>query len=153
VTLIIIPASADPRPWPSFGLRESVRRFVEARADAALAGLQGIDVTGPVYVPVDVDATIVPRDPTEAGAVEQRARAVLARLLHPLYGGPDGTGWPPGRSVYLSDLAAVLERVDGVDYVEELAVSVDGRIGGERVDIAAHRTVVAGDLRLKLAHG
>jgi hypothetical protein len=153
VTLVIVPASADPRPWPSFGLRERVRRYVEARAEATLAGLGGIEVTGPAYVPVDVDATIVPRDPTEAGAVEQRARAALARLLHPLAGGPDGTGWQPGRDLYLSDLAAVLERVDGVDHVDDLAISVAGHIAGEKVDVPPGHTVVAGELRLKLTGG
>jgi hypothetical protein len=151
VTIVVIPASADPRPWPSFGLRERVRMHVEARAGAALAGLHSIDVTGPRYVALDVDATIVPLDANEAGAVETRSRAALARLLHPLYGGPDGGGWPPGRDAYLSDVATVLEHVDGVDHVESLAISVDGRIGGERVVIGAGRTVVAGDLRLKLA--
>jgi len=153
VTLVIVPASPDPRPWPSFGLRERVRSYVEARAEATLTGLGRIDVTGPAYVPVDVDATIVARDPTEAGAVEQRARATLARLLHPLTGGPEGTGWQPGRDVYLSDLAAVLGRVDGLDYVDQLAISVAGRIGGEKVDIAPGRTVVAGELWLKLTGG
>lgn len=153
VTLVIVPASADPRPWPSFGLRQQVRRYVETKAAAAIAGLERIDVTGPAYIAVDVDATIIPRDPAEAGDVERRARDALARLLHPLYGGPDGGGWEPGRDVYLSDLAAVLERVDGVDYVEQLAMSIDGRIGGERLAIAPDRTVVAGDLRLKLAAG
>ncbi len=151
VTLVIIPASPDPRPWPSFGLRESVRRYVEERADAALAGLERIDVTGPAYVAIDVDATIVPRVPAEAGAIEQRARATLARLLHPLYGGPDGRGWQPGQNVYLSDLAAVLERVEGLDFVESLAISIDGRIGGERIDVARDRMVIAGELRIKVA--
>jgi hypothetical protein len=151
VTLVIIPASADPRPWPSFGLREHVRRYVEQRAAAAVAGLERIYVTGPQYLAIDVDATIIPRDPNEAGAVEQRARAALMRLLHPLYGGPDGTGWEPGRDVYLSDLAAVLERTEGIDYVDQLAISVEGRIGGEQVAVAPGRTVVAGAIRLKLA--
>jgi hypothetical protein len=153
VTLVIIPASADPRPWPSFGLREDVRKYVDAHAAAALAGLERIEVTGPRYVEIDVDATIIPRDPAEAGVVEQGARDALNRLLHPLTGGPEGTGWPPGRPVYLSDVAAVLERVSGLDYAESLALSTNGRIGGERVEVARDRTVVAGNLRLKLTHG
>ena len=95
VTLVIIPASKDPRPWPSFGLREHVRNYLESRGAATIAGLERIEITGPRYQPVDVETTIVPRDPGEAGLVEQRARAVVARLLHPLMGGPEGHGWDP----------------------------------------------------------
>jgi hypothetical protein len=131
-------------------LREQVRRFLEARGTATIVGLERIEITGPRYRAVDVDATIVPRDPSEAGVVEQRARAVLARLLHPLNGGPEGAGWDPGRDCYLSDVAAALERVAGLDYVSELRISVDGRIGGERVEIAEDELVVAGELRLRL---
>jgi hypothetical protein len=151
VTLVITPASKDPRPFPSFGLREQVRRFIEARGAATIAGLERIEITGPRYRPIDVDATIVPRDPSESGDVERRARAVLERLLHPLDGGPDGTGWDAGQDCWLSDLAAALERVTGVDYVRDLQVSVDGQIGGERVAIADDQIVVAGELRLRLA--
>ncbi|MCG5212174.1 putative baseplate assembly protein [Streptosporangium sp. KLBMP 9127] len=151
VTLIIIPAVADPRPWPSFGLREHVRRYVEERAAAAPAGLRHIEVTGPQYLPVDVEATIIPRDPAEAGPVEQRVRAVLTHLLHPLYGGPEGDGWRPGRAVHLSDVATTLTRVDGLDHVERLAISTGGRLAGERLDVAPHRIVVAGELRLRPA--
>jgi uncharacterized phage protein gp47/JayE len=150
VTIVIIPASKDPRPFPSFGLREQVRRFLEARGAATIADLERIEITGPRYRAVDVDATIVPRDPSEAGVVERRARAVLARLLHPLNGGPEGAGWDPGRDCYLSDVAAALERVAGLDYVSDLRISVDGRIGGERVEIAEDELVVAGELRLRL---
>ncbi|NIP84130.1 MAG: putative baseplate assembly protein, partial [Planctomycetales bacterium] len=65
VTLIIIPNSAEDRPWPSFGLREHVRRYIAQRAPAAVAAAGGLYVTGPQYQPVDVSATIVPRDPTQ----------------------------------------------------------------------------------------
>lgn len=150
VTLLIIPYSEEPRPWPSFGLREQVRRFIEARAPADLAAARGIYMTGPDYLSLDIAATVAPVDPAEAGAVETRARKALGEFLHPLLGGPEGRGWELGRDVFLSDMAAVLERVPGVDYVEELALLLGGALQGERVSVAPDRTVVAGDIRLKL---
>jgi hypothetical protein len=153
VTLVIIPASADPRPWPTFGLRERVRRYLGRHADASVAGLDKIEVTGPSYVAVDVAAMIVPVEPTDAGDVERQARAALFRLLHPLQGGPDGGGWPPGRAVHLSDVAAVLERLEGIDHVADLAISVAGRLGGLLVEIPRDRTVVAGEITLTLTNG
>jgi hypothetical protein len=44
----------------------------------------------------------------------------LAAFLHPLTGGPDGTGWEFGRDVYASEVCQFLERVPGVDYVKSL---------------------------------
>jgi hypothetical protein len=48
-----------------------------------------------------------------------RAQAirVLEQYLHPLHGGEDGQGWPFGRSVYVSEIYELLDRLPGVDYV------------------------------------
>lgn len=150
VTLLIIPYSDEPRPWPSFGLREQVRKFIENRAAADLAAARHIYVTGPEYFAVDVHADIAPLDPAEAGVVEKRALAALADFFHPLRGGPEGCGWELGRDVFLSDIAAVLERVEGVDFVKELTLLLNAVPQGERVRVADDRIVVAGEFRLKL---
>jgi predicted phage baseplate assembly protein len=148
LTLLIIPESEDARPYPSFGLRTLVRKFLESRAAADLAGR--IHVTGPEYLPLDIDATIAPRLMSEAGIVEKAVRGALQRFLHPLRGGPSGAGWELGRDVYLSDIAAVLERVEGLDYVSELTMLLAGVPQGERVRVADDRIVVAGDIRLRV---
>jgi Baseplate J-like protein len=147
VTLVITPHSAEPRPFPTFGLREAVRTYVAARAPADLPA-DRIVVMGPDYLPVDVTATIVPVDPGEAGAVERAAHDALATFLHPLLGGPSGRGWAPGLSVFASDVAAVIEHLDSVDYTRELALLRDGVPAGERLDLPADRIPVAGALRL-----
>jgi hypothetical protein len=152
VTLLLIPQSGEPRPQPSFGLREDVRQHIETHASADLAAAHKIHIAGPDYLPIDVDAVIVPLDPAEAGSVEQRARAALETFLHPLRGGPEGRGWDLGRDVFLSDIAAILERVAGIDYVKELSLLLDSESQGERVKVAADRVVVAGQIRLSLVN-
>jgi hypothetical protein len=153
VTIIITPYSADPRPWPTFGLREEVRKFIEGQAPAGPAVAKHIYVTGPDYVAVDVEATVVPVNSSEAGTVETRSRQALNLLLHPLYGGPYGRGWEPARDVFLSDVASVLERVEGVNYVRELTLLMEGVRYGERVPIAEDRVVVAGRIQIKVVQG
>ena len=153
VTLVIIPQSAEPRPYPSFGLREDVRRFIAERAPADVAAAGQIAVTGPDYVPIDVSATVVPRDPTEAGAVEQAVRQAIAGFLHPLHGGPAGRGWQPGQGVWLSDLAPLLERADGVDHVTGVELRRGGQIQGDHVPVAGQQIPVAGDIHLRLVAG
>lgn len=153
VTVLIAPQSEDPRPVPSFGLREQVRAFLEAHAPADVAGGGGIDVVAPDYLPLDVVATLAPVRATEAGPVEARARAALATFLHPLRGGPDGRGWDLGRDVFLSDVARILGAVEGVDHVEELALLVAGNIQGDSVPVGPERIVVAGKILLRLVEG
>jgi len=153
VTLVIIPHSAEPRPYPSFGLRESVRTYVAQRATGDLAAAEQIFVTGPDYQPVDVEAAIVPLDPSQAGAVERAVHDAVAGFLDPLRGGPGGQGWTPGEEVFVSDLAAVVEHVEGVDYSLELALLRNGVAAGESLPIGAGRLPVPGGIRLRLVEG
>ncbi|MGY3036610.1 hypothetical protein ACVIIV_005780 [Bradyrhizobium sp. USDA 4354] len=150
VTLVIIPNSAEPRPVPSFGLREKVQRYVERRAPAGLVESHSIEVTGPMYLLVDVDAALAPRDPSQAGAVEEDARAALVAFLNPLHGGPEGQGWDLGRGVFLSDLAGALASVRGIDYVEELHLSVNGLPVENEVPVPPDQIVAPGQIKLKL---
>jgi hypothetical protein len=150
VTLIVIPASDDPRPVPSAGLRRAIREHIAMRAPAELADAGRVHVIGPDYFAVDVAATMAPATGASPGDVEQRARAALHRFLHPLHGGPQGRGWDLGRDIFMSDVAAVLEQVPGVDYVEELALLTGGVPFGDRVPVAADRIAVAGIITLTL---
>jgi hypothetical protein len=70
--------------------------------------------------------------------------------LNPLTGGPGGLGWYLGRGLYASDVATALGNVDGVDYVEELAVYVNGVLQGDQVQVPPGRIVVAGQVKLSL---
>ncbi len=150
VTLLIIPQSEEPRPWPSFGLREEIRKFVESRASADVAAAAQIYVTGPQYLEIDVETTLAPIEIDDAGEVERLTRAALETFFHPLRGGPDSCGWALGRDVYLSDVASVIERVEGVDYVKELALLMRGGLQGERVSVPDDYIVVAGEIKIKL---
>lgn len=150
VTLVVIPRSMENRPWPSFGLREQVRKYIEARTSADVAAAHRLYVHGPNYHSIDVEVSLAPRDPAQAGPVENAVRESLQNLLHPLFGGPEGDGWLPGRDVYFSDVAACVERTEGVDYVLDLAMFTDGRRMGEVLKVSATQIVVAGEIRIAL---
>jgi hypothetical protein len=149
-TLVLVPASEAPRPYPSVGLRERVLAYLAERAEAGLVAGGRFSVTGPDYFAVEVEAEIIPADPAAAADVESAARAALSIFLHPLSGGPDGEGWEPGRSVYLSDVASLLEGVSGVDAVERLELLTGGVPRGEVVPVPPGGTVAAGEIRLSL---
>jgi hypothetical protein len=149
VTVIVVPINSDPRPYPSFELRQVVAQYLADRAPVSVEPGR-ITVIGPDYLPVGVSATIAAKQLDQSGVVKSAALAALARFFLPLTGGPDGRGWPFGRDVWLSDLAALLESVDGVDYVRDLELLLDRIPAGDRIAVPSHRIVVAGDMFLSL---
>ncbi|MDT5209429.1 MAG: hypothetical protein QOF67_1844, partial [Mycobacterium sp.] len=149
VRLIVMQASADPRPIPSFGLRRQVENYLRRRCPASMAGQ--IYVAAPDYQPVGVLAEIVPIDLDAAGPTIDAVLAAVGTFLHPLTGGPEGSGWALGRDVYRSDLARVIGEVTGVDHVRTLELLLDGTALGQVVPVAADRIVVAGDITVRLA--
>jgi hypothetical protein len=60
---------------------------------------------------------------TASGVTREDVLEALAGFLDPSTGGEDGAGWPFGRAVYRSELFQLLERLPGVDHVEELDVT------------------------------
>lgn len=148
VTLRIVPHSSEPRPFPSFELRDRVRRYLAARAPAAIAHQVAVRPAG--FLPVGVTAAVAVGETDAVAAVRDSALLALRRFLHPLTGGPEGRGWPFGRDVFLSDVAALLEGLRGVDYVSTLGLDRDGEPAGERVAVPEDRMVVAGPLRVTL---
>jgi hypothetical protein len=150
VTVVIVPFGDDARPFPSFGLREDVRASIEARACADLAADHRITIAGPNYEPLDLTLTVTPISASQAGAMESSVRSAVGEFLHPIRGGPDGRGWDLGRDVFLSDVAAVVEAVPGVDYVEEIELLRENVPQGESFAVASGSIVVAGTITIKL---
>ena len=148
VTVIVVPRSPDPEPQPSFELRREVSAFLLARTPAALAGR--LRVIGPTYQHVGVETVIAPQSPDGGAAVVAAVRAALGAFLHPLTGGPDGAGWGARREVCLSDVAALLEPLGGVDYVEALQLVDRGVPAGDVLPIRDDRLVSAGPVRVRL---
>jgi hypothetical protein len=109
-----------------------------------------ITVKGPSYLPVGVAGILVPQDPSLAASVGQAANAAMAAFLQPLTGGPDGDGWAFGRGVYISDVAAILEAIPGVDHAEFLELRLNDTPVGDFVSVPPDRIVVAGPIRIEV---
>ena len=54
--------------------------------------------------------------------VRRRALHALYTYLNPYTGGPDGRGWPFGRTLTLSELYGLLRAVPGLEVVEDVQV-------------------------------
>jgi len=116
----------------SLALRDTVREYLDLRR-LITAQLYVID---PVYITVDISATVVKTEEANISILEDRIEQVIAEFLDPEYGGDArraveyvenlsderGTGWEFGRDVYLSELYELVERVSGVDHVDGISV-------------------------------
>ena len=151
VTLIVVPHSLESRPFPSAELCRRLRQHLAGRVPATLAN--HIQVLPPMYVPVSVQAEIVPRRAAEAAEVEARVRENLNRFLHPLTGVALGSGWDFGQVLHFSQIAAVIEHTAGVDYVSRIKLKQGDRIFDQFVPVAADGLVCAGDHELMLTVG
>jgi hypothetical protein len=140
ITLLVVPYSRDALPVLSSELARTVRDHVSSRLPATAR----VRVVGPQYSAVSLRAVIVPSDPTLAAPVEGRVRTALDRFLHPLLGGSDARGWRFGEPVHLSQLASLIESVDGVEHAEDILPLVDGVVAGMVLEIRHDRLVCQG---------
>ena len=124
VTVLIVPGTSDPRPYPSFELQQTVENYLLARAPAVTTALGHVQVTGPTYVDVDVSADLYPVSIDLAPQLETVAVSDLQAFLHPLTGGPLGQGWDFGALPCLSDFYGLLGAIAGVDHMENLSMNI-----------------------------
>lgn len=117
VSLIILPRSSDAKPIPSSELLARVQDFI-GQWQSPLATLI---VAAPKYIAVSVTVDAALTSPDGASEIKLAINQALSDYLHPLTGGPDGTGWTFGRYPYESNLYALIEEIAGVDHLKKLS--------------------------------
>jgi hypothetical protein len=111
VSVIVVPRDNLYAPNPDLNQR------VWQVLDSGRLLTTQIHVVNPYYLDLGVRLTLVLQRDAEEEATRQRAMQTLKTFFDPLSGGAERSGWPFGRSVYVSELYALLDQVPGVDYV------------------------------------
>jgi hypothetical protein len=118
VTVVILPDMPVPKPQPTRGLLDVVKKYLNRRRMVCTR----IEVVGPEYLEVQVIASVK----LQTGANAQRVRTSILQTLNtfldPRLGGPRGLGWPFGRAVYRSEIFDQIANVHGVSYVLTLSL-------------------------------
>ncbi len=109
-------------------------------------------VEPPLYQGVTVAARVQAADGAAAGPLKDEALAALYRHFSPLTGGPDGRGWPFGRPVHAGEVFAVLQRVPGVELVEDVKLFPADPYTGERTDPVARIALAPHSLVFSYRH-
>jgi predicted phage baseplate assembly protein len=107
-------------------------RLADRLDEVRLIGTQVL-VEPPRYRGVTVVARLIARPRVHVGRVREDALDALYHFINPLAGGgPDGTGWPFGRAVRTGDVYTVLQRIRGVESVEDVRLFTANPVTGER---------------------
>ncbi|MGQ4516055.1 putative baseplate assembly protein [Streptomyces sp. DW26H14] len=157
-----------PRAVPDPGGRLRFEQLVPA--DALLERITGyldqrrligtrLSVGPPYYQGVTVVATLHAFRGADVDRVRRDAHDALYRHLDPLTGGADGNGWRFGRPVQSGEVFAVLQRVPGVELVDEVllhpADPLTGKRGDrtERIDLDPPSLVFSYDHHVRVIEG
>ncbi|MDP9093227.1 MAG: putative baseplate assembly protein [Actinomycetota bacterium] len=160
VRILVVPAAARESGRIQFEdlvpQEETLQRIAERLEQVRLIGTR-IAVEPPRYRGVTAVARVRAARRADPETVQRTALESLYDFLSPLArGGPDGQGWPFGRPVQAGELYTVLQRVPGVELVEEVrlfsADPISGARGQEaqRIDIDAFSLVFSFDHHVRV---
>ena len=120
LTMVIVPRYEGDAPLPDTGLIRSVENHLKDRA--LLTIRDKIEVIGSDYVTINVYVNVKPVSLGESALIVEKIEKRVTTFLHPLTGGMRGEGWDFGQAVVIAQMAAVIEDIEGVDYVKEIVL-------------------------------
>jgi predicted phage baseplate assembly protein len=133
--VLVVPAVASPDRRLTFEQlvpsTVTVRRIAERLEEARLVGSR-IMVEPPLYRGLTVVARLRARPRIQPARLQAQALDALYAYFHPIEGGPDGDGWPFGRPVHSGEVYAVLQRLRGVELIEDVRLFAADPVTGKR---------------------
>lgn len=134
IHIIILAGKKGEYTAPRKDLMDSVDRYVR---DRALFNIRDkINVLWPDYKKINTDITFKPLLLNESPIIIEKIRLRLRSFFDPVCGGKHGNGFDFGEKIFISEIAAAIEDIEGVDYVEEIILKkiADGKVIGEVSD-------------------
>lgn len=108
--------------YPTSELLRRVKEFLNARK---LVGSK-LSVLPPVYINISLNLKIVfKKEISEIQILKNQVELSVRRYLHPITGGAGGKGWPFGAPLNKNDVFRVLEKIDGIYYIEDIEIIND----------------------------
>lgn len=121
VNLIIMPKGEEEKLLPKSMLAQKVRSYLDEHRLITTK----INVIEPTYTDISIDAevTLELHKMFVLSEMRNRLEWELRDFFHPLKGGPKGDGWPMGRPVHISEIYYLIEKIEGVDYVNKVILN------------------------------
>jgi hypothetical protein len=141
VSLIVVTDQPATRPGLTPEVRQALWNYLDTRRLLTMRH----HVVGPDYVAVTLaGAQLALHRDVLAGNVRRDAVQAVRNFFHPITGGPDGKGWPFGRDVYVSEMYELLDKVEGVNYVENVVLTAPNRPDGSSREQLTQGNMLAG---------
>ncbi len=137
IKVLLVPqTNHEDTPVPLSELRLNDRARAEVMQylnDRRLLTSQ-VQLDAPEYRFVSVEVEVQSRRRANKEALLAEIQKRLYRLINPVHGGTEGTGWPWERSLFQSEVTALVQGIEGVEFVENVRlfvvdVSNDNRTG------------------------
>jgi predicted phage baseplate assembly protein len=124
VTLVVVPYSFSNTPLPGQGFKQTVCRHVDKHRLITT----DLKIKDPDYVTVSVYAEISIHDRYSIQNTDDAIKKALAQFLSPLKRKEGENEWPFGRGVFISEISALIDGIDGVNCVIELSLKAEDGI-------------------------
>jgi predicted phage baseplate assembly protein len=135
VRILVVPSAEDEAGRLRFEQLlpsdETLERIAAYLDDRRMIGARVL-VEPPTYQGITIVARLRARSRVGRTRLQAQALEALYRYFHPIVGGPEATGWPFGRPVHVGEVYSTLQRLDGVEFVEEASLFPADPISGER---------------------
>jgi predicted phage baseplate assembly protein len=123
-------------------IREKVREYLDERRLLAMR----VEIATPEYQPIDIEARVKSKPGKDNEQVSERVKQRLYRFLNPVCGGPQGQGWPFGRSLFQSEIYSVVQGTPEVEYIEDVKIYAADWNTGQRKSIEGRMGIPANSL-------
>lgn len=114
ISLILIPDTNDFCP------SDELINYVRTSLEEMRLLTQRLHIVGPEFRQVRIEAWLVLSEGADRKSVKEDAKNKLRDFIDPISGGPDESGWPLGRSLFLSEVYQILEGLSYVDHIDRV---------------------------------
>jgi len=141
VNLLFVPNEPNnPRqPQPSPDLIQEVDLYLDGRR--VLTG--ELTISAPLYAEIALEATAFVQRGQDQQKAKEAIKDTLESFLHPISGGPDGTGWEIGEDLYVPQIFDAIRNLPEVSFVDQLKIHKNDQLPeeGVRIPIDDHELI------------
>ena len=109
-------------------LEEQVRNYLNERRLLTTT----LIIADADYYWVSVEAKIRVKPRFDPNQVRHDVERRLYQYINPLFGGPEGDGWPFGRDLFVHEVHSCIQSVEGVDFAEAVQLFPVNTLNAER---------------------